>query len=263
MRDPRHNPKLGDVVKRGGGRRKMQHDEAIRVFDRYLGLPTDVRRAFNRILDDHNIERTGRMELIAERDQLRAELAAAKERGDGLYLGLRQTLEALGGVAQPGVSEAFLILGVPGEAAAIKRLNNTLAADNARLRKALELAKSLRTATWTGTAHVAAQAGHDFDDCWCIMCNGYRKELNDVSDAINNALAATPAQSLAAHDAAVKVAALDEKASVSADRAWIDGARFGWNCGVLESRNDLDAAIESRRKQISEADRMEKEAPHG
>ena len=52
----------------------MQHTEAISVFDRYPGLPTDVRRAFNRILDDHNIERTGRMELISERDQLRAEL---------------------------------------------------------------------------------------------------------------------------------------------------------------------------------------------
>jgi len=56
----------------------MQHDEAIRVFDRFPGLPNDVRRAFNRILDDHNIERMGRMELIVERDALRAELAAAK-----------------------------------------------------------------------------------------------------------------------------------------------------------------------------------------
>lgn len=64
----------------------------------------------------------------------------------------------------------------------------------------------------------------------------------------------------AAHDAAVKAAVLDEKASISADRAWIDGARFGWNCGVLEARNDLDAAIDSRRRQIDQADRIAREA---
>lgn len=55
----------------------------------------------------------------------------------------------------------------------------------------------------------------------------------------------------------------DLTAAKTADRAWIDGARFGWNCGVLESRNDLDAAIDSRRKQISEAESIEKEAQRG
>ena len=109
----------------------MQHDEAIRVFDRFPGLPNDVRRAFNRILDDHNIERMGRMELIVERDALRAELAAAKNR-------------ALIAEKQDGRSRHIVCLWKDYREAQSKALSamtaerDQLAADNARLREALE-----------------------------------------------------------------------------------------------------------------------------
>lgn len=162
--------------------------------------------------------------VCAERDQLRAELAAAKERGDGLYLGLRQTLEALGGVAQPGVSEAFLILGVPGEAAAIKRLNNALAADNARLRKALQpFADRIKAyPPWMWTAMIEREKEG-------IITGGFRVGGEAVTHmpamllvGAEEALASTPAQSLAAHDAAVKVAVLREVAR------HLDNADFEW-----------------------------------
>lgn len=133
-------------------------------------------------------------ELITEVRELRAELAAAKERGDGLYLGLRQTLEALGGVAQPGVSEAFLILGVPGEAAAIKRVNTALAADNERLRKALELGECYMKVF----RHELARNNATFEG------SEDQAEVDGDLAKVQAALAATPAQSLAAHDAAAK-----------------------------------------------------------
>lgn len=137
----------------------MQHDEAIRVFDRVPGLPNDVRQAFNRILDDHNIERMGRIELIAERDQLRAELASAKE-------------EQIATLA---------------ELQSFREHTTALAADNQRLRKALEDA-------FGGAARQLAEPRNHDDDQYALTAIATTCEL---------ALAATPSQSLAAHDAAL------------------------------------------------------------
>ena len=174
-------------------------------------------------------------ELITEVRELSAKLAAAKERGDGLYLGLRQTLEALGGVAQPGVSEAFLILGVPGEAAAIKRLNNTLAADNERLRKALEeIGKQLDACK---TFVVGGCMGQTTDNI--MKATVYHRVPYMLRELVLAALAATPAQSLEAHDAAV----------LRRLAAKLDGEGHPAN---EYYRNWL----------MAEADRVEKEAPH-
>lgn len=180
-------------------------------------------------------------------DQLRAELAAAKERCDGLYLGLRQTLEALGGVAQPGVSEAFLILGVPGEAAALKRVNNTLAADNARLRKALQpFADRIKAyPPWMWTAMIEREKEGIITGGFTVGNEAVTHMPAMLLVQAEEALAATPAQSLAAHDAAVKVAVLREVAET---------CKFRLNGGEWRICPET---------LISEADRIEKEAQRG
>jgi len=42
----------------------------------------------------------------------------------------------------------------------------------------------------------------------------------------------------------------DNSAEISADRAWIDGAKFGWNC---ETKTELHEAVANRQQQIREA----------
>ena len=44
-------------------------------------------------------------------------------------------------------------------------------------------------------------------------------------------------------------------AEISADRAWIDGAKFGWNC---ETKADLHEAIANRQQQIRECSVVER-----
>lgn len=126
-------------------------------------------------------------DIRKERDRAVKEAQRQDSVAKGLRRELRQTLEALGGVAQPGVSEAFLILGVSGEAAALKRVNAALAADNERLRKAMEQALE-------GAARQLAEPRNHDNDQYALTAIATTCEL---------ALAATPAQSLAAHDAAL------------------------------------------------------------
>ena len=42
-------------------------------------------------------------------------------------------------------------------------------------------------------------------------------------------------------------------ADLSADRAWIDGANFGWNCGKTGDHDALRVAVAARTTQIKEA----------
>lgn len=58
-------------------------------------------------------------------------------------------------------------------------------------------------------------------------------------------------------EAEAREAAEPDAAAISADRAWIDGAKFGWNC---ETKADLHEAISNRQQQIRE-ERLNPSAP--
>lgn len=127
--------------------------------------------------------------VIAERDQLRAELAAAKE------------------IAEANWTEC-------------EKLRDSMweyRADNARLRAAVEDA-------FDGAARQLAEPRNHDDDQYALTAVATTCEL---------AIEATPAQSLAAHDAAVKVAVLREVADrefnpeQSAEERWAHGVLHG------------------------------------
>ncbi len=44
----------------------------------------------------------------------------------------------------------------------------------------------------------------------------------------------------------------ERKSDMLTDSAWIAGAKFGWNCGVVGDNNALQASIESRARERAE-----------
>ena len=109
-----------------------------------------------------------------ERDALsRAE--KAESRAAALYDTLLRTVRAFGGVAQDGVSDTFLALGVPAEAGAVvKRLKET-EAHVGELRAAIK----------------------SIDDHLCVVnASAFPQALLSAFDVINTALAATTVGSL-------------------------------------------------------------------
>ena len=44
----------------------------------------------------------------------------------------------------------------------------------------------------------------------------------------------------------------ERKSDMLTDSAWIAGAKFGWNCGVVGDNNALQASIESRIRERAE-----------
>lgn len=125
--------------------------------------------------------------VCQERDQLRAELAAAKNR-------------ALIAEKQDERSRHLVCLWKDDREAQSRALSamtaerDALAADNARLRKALEDA-------FDGAARQLAEPRHHGNDQYALTAIATTCEL---------ALAATPAQSPAAHDAALLRDVVDE-----------------------------------------------------
>ena len=76
-----------------------------------------------------------------------------------------------------------------------------------------------------------------------------------ISDEELECMASTEAQNSAV--AVVRTAAematellayrqAERKSDMLTDSAWIAGAKFGWNCGVVGDNNALQASIESR-----------------
>ena len=148
--------------------------------------------------------------LTAEHDALRSRAEAAEGRADGLYRALCATVRASGGIADEGLSDAFLILGVPAEMAGRKRAQeaaekqldaakrgweeeqrhsrdlavrvNELEAHCADLRGALEEAKQhAHTAAYGASIHASDAA----------ICDAARR----AEGVCAAALAATPATS--------------------------------------------------------------------
>ena len=160
-----------------------------------------------------------------ERDQLRAELAAAKEEIQTWRLRHRDAMDT----ATRKVEQA--------EDVAAER--DRLAADNARLRSALEL--------WQRIPFVFEGFG-DRGELFVFSPVYYHNSMSVTRDA----LAATPAQSIAAHDAALLREVMNLIRQTTPDP--VDGVpeSFGAHQGRMYAIEQIGA----------EADRIEKEAPH-
>jgi hypothetical protein len=159
-------------------------------------------------------------------DQLQAaELRALRGRAYKLYKGLRDVVCAVGGVANDGVSDEFL-LNAAGEVRALRQELDTLRAEAARLREALEeaiwrLERDPEDADYVDTCpHCGDGAidnintdGWPFDehgDMLCRLCGGHRAlcgyssgGTNEIPVILKAALASTPttAEWLAERDA--------------------------------------------------------------
>jgi len=131
-------------------------------------------------------------EYRKQRNAATARAEASKSRAAGLYRALCDAVRASGGVANEGISDAFLILGVPAEMAARKKAQEAAESTVSGLRLALEEAKKLQVPAWTGMGKIASQAGHDIEDCECDQCTKWRGELIGIQDTIRTALTASP-----------------------------------------------------------------------
>lgn len=98
-----------------------------------------------------------------------------------------------------------------------------------------------RSAEWCRGA--VAVLGRMVDECSTV----FDSDLPHITQGNLEDYLAEYAQLLAAAEARE---AGENAAEISADRAWIDGAKFGWNC---ETKTDLHEAIANRQQQIREA----------
>lgn len=204
------------------------------------------------------------LELRQERDQLRDELAAAKEEADKAGFNLA---DAKGEIAVLSRKLEDCQAACASHETANKHYyeklekalaeGRALAADNERLRRALEPivarmpfeeVKRLLDQQWV---------------CRLDACQASRATYGDLENAYA-ALAATPAQSLAAHDAALLErvkARLYALASKEADQPYgHDLNPRQWAATCLECAAEDVAAMQEEIQ--SEADRIEKEANH-
>lgn len=191
--------------------------------------------------------------LTTERDQLRAE--AAEGRADGLYRGLCDAVRASGGVANDGISDTFLIIGVPAEMAARKkaqeaaeRERDEARAQVADLRVALEECRGcVEAAQIEGMTERLVEA--DIHEAGSLAGLVSRRLLHvyPIADA---AISRTPAQSLGR----IKAKALREFAK-SRDVEVIGNG--DWYGGIQAERT---ATVDDLRET---ADRLEKEATDG
>lgn len=124
-------------------------------------------------------------ELRAEIDRLTRELAEARQernveqefRGkykaerDSLRAALRQTIINMGGIAEPGVSDTFLVEGAPAEAKALKDQRDELLKSEAALREALNAVKERCNSAGEGAAYGAYEDIREHipeDMRWCV-----------------------------------------------------------------------------------------------
>lgn len=191
---------------------------------------------------------------------LRAELAAAKERAKALETAVfdahfrafaSRHYEYVG----PGTTLDLLVADI----GATQHERTALAAHVERLERALDpIARAYRV-----SMEPFAPGIDEADGAHHWMPHGW-PSVADFKDA-NTALAATPAQSLAAHDAAVKVAVLDQikarlysLASKEQDQPYgYDMNPRQWAATCLECAAEDVTAMQDEI--ISEADRIEKE----
>lgn len=110
---------------------------------------------------------------VAAEEKLSAATAraeVAEGRAEGLYRGLCDAVRASGGVANEGISDTFLILGVPAEMAARKKAQEAAESTAAGLRRALE---EVRCRCSRGIDNHCPECGDDLDR---VVNNG---PLND------------------------------------------------------------------------------------
>lgn len=98
------------------------------------------------------LEAASAQQMAKERDAATARAEAAEGRADGLYRALCEAVKASGGIAREGLSDEFLILGVPAEMAARKKAQEVAESTAAGLRRALEeIDSDMAGLGWTKT----------------------------------------------------------------------------------------------------------------
>lgn len=164
-----------------------------------------------------------------------ARAEAAEGRAAGLYRALCDTVRASGGVASDGISDTFLIIGVPAEMAARKKAQEAAESTVAGLRRALEEALQFsRDAAYGASIHAADSA----------ICDSARR----AEDVCIAALTASSDE----HERRIKAEALKQAAEEVYNRLNAKGAhsgarRQGWEAGLVDFADYLKA----------EADRLE------
>ena len=98
------------------------------------------------------------VDLFNQLSAATARAEAAEGRADGLYRALCEAVKASGGIAREGLSDEFLILGVPAEMAARKKAQEVAESTVAGLRRALEAGKADRWAATVGNTETNAFA---------------------------------------------------------------------------------------------------------
>ena len=95
---------------------------------------------------------------MSELDELLAQLAKSEARADALYNALILTVRAMGGVVEPGLSDAFLIKNVP--AAAAELLARTIRTS------AEAMANPMEGDRWATGKHVTVISYCNRDHVW-------------------------------------------------------------------------------------------------
>ena len=178
------------------------------------------------------------VDLFNQLSTATARAEAAEGRADGLYRALCEAVKASGGIAREGLSDEFLILGVPAEMAARKKAQEVAESTVAGLRRALEAGKADRWAATVGNTETNAFAPSP----WVLMAEA--------------ALAASPAE----HERRIKAETL------RATEKELESLRnhIQEYIGPDDARDDIRRICLNRAKDLrEEADRLEKEAPNG
>lgn len=183
--------------------------------------------------------RAGASSDVKEAENLLAATTARAEAAEGraasLYRGLCDAVRASGGVAKEGLSDTFLILGVPAEMAARKKAQEAAESTAAGLRRALE-----GWLKWADKETPVTHAERDAErTAWARIYQQIKTALTATSDA---------------HERRIKSEALKQAAEEVYNRLNAKGAhsgarRQGWEAGLVDFADYLKA----------EADRLEAE----
>lgn len=168
---------------------------------------------------------------------------AAEGRADGLHRALCETVKASGGISREGLSDVFLILGVPAEMAARKKAQESAEATASGLRRALEeIGQECDNPSEVKIFEPESGETH-------VIC---AIEADVLRGKLLTALAASPAD----HDRKLKAEALRSTAAeLEVLRDYIQT-----EVGPDDARDDIRRVCWNRAKDLrEEADRLEAE----
>lgn len=112
-------------------------------------------------------------------------------------------------------------------------------------------------------SHLTSEGLHDKGDIATVLAilHQQRDDMQDDALRLHREKMALIDKSLASSATEKQEPAI--AADISADRQWIAGATFGWNCGVADDPHRYNDAIARRYKQIGEAKEQPSAKPRG